>query len=410
MGCRKIKTDYDALQRRGFGRNVSENAIKPGVTVPDATSCYNSTMRFMMSLLVTVLSLLLLSGCRQTEATVHISPMPEPIITATAIQQHTTSLPVPTPTSTPTPTPMPTATAMATATPLPTDTPDPYAALSIEALAARSYGGGQLEIVDLLLETEMFKRYLITYPSDGLTVYGFMNVPNEGVKFPVALVLHGYVDPDDYEVEAYTTRYADKLAEVGYFVIHPNYRNYPPSDSGPDPYRIGYATDILNLIAILQEQSRDPDGVLRRAEATHIHLMGHSMGGGVALRVATVWPDAVKAVVLYGSMSGDEALNYEKISEWTDGRVGAFELDASAETLSQISPIDHLDRLQSPIAIHHSRADDVVPVAWSEALCAELEALELPTECHFYNGMPHTFNGPTDELFMGRMITFFREN
>ena len=50
--------------------------------------------------------------------------------------------------------------------------------------------------------------------------------------------------------------------------------------------------------------------------------MGHSMGGGGVLRVATVWPDAVKAVILYGSMSGDERLNYEQISEWTDGRVG----------------------------------------------------------------------------------------
>ena len=52
----------------------------------------------------------------------------------------------------------------------------------------------------------------------------------------------------------------------------------------------------------------------------------------------------------------------------------------------------------------------VVPVAWSEALCAELEALGHPVACYFYNGVPHTFNGPTDELFMGRMIDFFREN
>ncbi|MCO5196284.1 MAG: alpha/beta fold hydrolase [Anaerolineae bacterium] len=361
-----------------------------------------------------ILSVFLLSGCREAALSIPVSPTPGMTATATAVPQTSPPPATPAAPSTPiptaSPTPTATATSTATATPLPTATPDPYAALSIDALAKRTYGGGQLEIVDLLLETETFKRYLITYPSDGLTIYGFMNVPNEGVKFPVALVLHGYIDPEAYEVEAYTTRYADKLAEAGYFVIHPNFRNYPPSDNGPDPYRIGYATDVLNLIAILREQSRDPDGVLRRAEADYIHLMGHSMGGGVALRVATVWPDAVKAVILYGSMSGDERLNYEQISEWTDGRVGAFELDASAETLAQISPIDHLDRLQSPIAIHHSHADTVVPVAWSEALCAELEALGHPVACYFYNGVPHTFNGPTDELFMGRMIDFFREN
>ena len=101
-----------------------------------------------------------------------------------------------------------------------------------------------------------------------------MNVPNEGDNFPVALLLHGYIDPDEYETVAYTRRYADALAEAGYFVIHPNFRNYPPSDSGPDPYRIGYAIDVLNLIAIVREQSQDTLGTLRRANADDINLWG----------------------------------------------------------------------------------------------------------------------------------------
>ena len=63
------------------------------------------------------------------------------------------------------------------------------------------------------------------------------DVPNEGAEFPVAIVLHGYIDPAEYDTLAYTQRYADALAEAGYFVIHPNFRNYPPSDEGPNPYR-----------------------------------------------------------------------------------------------------------------------------------------------------------------------------
>jgi dipeptidyl aminopeptidase/acylaminoacyl peptidase len=90
--------------------------------------------------------------------------------------------------------------------------------------------------------------------------------------------------------------------------------------------------------------------------------------------------------------------------------VGAFELAASAEKLTQISPIANLDRLQTPLSIHHSRNDDVVPVTWSEALCAQLEARDYPVECHFYHSVPHTFNGPIDQLFMERMLAFFREN
>ena len=309
----------------------------------------------------------------------------------------------PTPNLTPSLPPSPTPTITIT----PSPTPDPYAGLSIAELATRSYGGGQLEIVDTLEENEIFARYLIRYPSDGLMIYGFLSVPNEGSKFPVAIIAHGYIDPDVYEVEAYTTRYANALSEAGFFVIHPNFRNYPPSDGGENPYRIGYAIDLLNLIAIVREQSQLTTGPLRRADGQNIHLMGHSMGGGAVLRVITVWPEAAKAAVLYGSMSGDEAQNYAKVLEWSGGNTGRFEVNASSLTLQAISPIYHLERIQTAISIHHSTDDTVVPAGWSDQLCQQLQALSKPVECFTYHNTPHTFNGPSDALFIQRMIAFF---
>ncbi len=290
----------------------------------------------------------------------------------------------------------------------PTADPDAvYAAFTIAALAQRQYGGGELEVIDTLERTERFTRYLIRYPSDGLNIYGFLSVPHEGRRFPVAIVVHGYIPPAEYQVEAYTTRYATALTEAGYLVIHPNLRNFPPSDSGSTLFRVGYAVDLLNLMAIIREQSQDPTGSLRRADASQIHLMGHSLGGGAVLRAVTVWPESVRAAVLYGSMSGDEEANYHQIQAWTDGRLGDFELRASPDMLRAIGPIYHLNRIQAAISIHHAESDPVVPYAWSESLCQALLERSHPVECHTYWGQAHTFRGQVDALFIERMISFF---
>ncbi len=314
------------------------------------------------------------------------------------------------PTYTPLPslTPLPSPTTPPSPTPIPTATPDLYQGLTIAELAARPYGGGLLQIEDTTEYKPAFTRYLITYPSDGLQLYGFMNVPEEGEKFPVAIVLHGYIEPELYRVKDYTARYADALAEAGYLVIHPNYRNYPPSDTGPNPYRIGYAVDVMNLIAIIKQQSLDPTGVLRRADGNRIYLLGHSMGGGVALRVLTVWPEAVRAAVLYGSMSGDETRNYERIKEWSEGREWAFEMSAPPAVLEAISPIYHLRNIQAPLSIHHGGKDDVVPPAWSQELCQMLTTQNHVVECFTYEGQGHTFYGDSEKLFEERVLSFFQ--
>ncbi|MBP6786240.1 MAG: alpha/beta fold hydrolase [Candidatus Promineofilum sp.] len=344
------------------------------------------------------------TATQAASATARPTSEPRPAATRQAAATET-----PTPASSPTAAPSPTV--------APSPTADPYADLTIAALAERPYGGGLLEITDTLETNAAFTRYEIKYPSDGLTIYGFMNVPNDGDNFPVVLMLHGYIDPDEYEIVPYTRRYADALAEAGYFVIHPNFRNYPPSDSGPDPYRIGYAIDVLNLIAIVRQQSQDPLGTLRRANADDINLWGHSMGGGVALRVMTVINEPfLRAAVLYGSMSGDEARNYGRIRSWTNSSRGRFELDAPPETLRAISPLFNLGRSEAALAVHHSYADDVVPVEWSEEACEVLDELfasgDIPhaPECFFYDLQPHTFRGGGDSLFIERTIEFFGRN
>ncbi len=319
-----------------------------------------------------------------------------------------------------TPTPRHTATALAatlaptaTSTAAPSPTVDPYAGLTIDDLSARTYGGGALEEVQVLSVTESFTRTVVAYDSDGLTVYGFLNVPFGEGPFPVALVLHGYIPPRQYTTIGYTTRYADFLARAGYLVIHPNYRNHPPSDETAafaaglpeEDFRVGYAVDVLNLLAIVRETAGAP-GPLLRADAQQLHLLGHSMGGGIAIRVMTVDP-TVDAAVLYGSMSADELQNFERIQVWSNGQSGVAELAAPPDDLRRISPLNFLERIQTAVSIHHGELDDIVPVTWSDELCRRLQEIGKTVECFRYPGAPHSFHDEVDRLFLGRVLDFF---
>jgi dipeptidyl aminopeptidase/acylaminoacyl peptidase len=290
-------------------------------------------------------------------------------------------------------------------TPTTSPTPDVYSGLTIDDLANRQYGGGEF-LFDAGEHLQAgFTRYVFEYPSDGLLIQGFMNLPDGEGPHPVVLVLHGYIDPKEYELLPYTTRYADVLASAGYLVLHPNYRNYPLSDLGPNPFRIGYAVDVMNLIALVREHAGRP-GPLASADPDAIGLFGHSMGGGITLRII-VAEAPVQAAVLYGSMSADELRNFEMIYEWSEGARGLAELNTPPQDLARISPQFYLDRIQVPVSIHHGAEDELVPPEWSEELCQQLEMLGKSVECFSYENEPHTFIGFGGIVLMDRTAAFF---
>lgn len=313
--------------------------------------------------------------------------------------------PFPTPvvhiTSQPAATPNPTSTASRPASPA----PDPYAGLSIEELTTRSYGGGQIEFELGEQDSTSFDRYLFHYPSDGLTIYGFMNVPRLPGPRPVVLVLHGYIEPDEYELYPYTTRYADSLAAAGFITLHPNLRNFPPSDAGPNLFRVGSAVDVMNLIALVQAQAGSA-GPLATAEGDAIGLFGHSMGGGISLRLLTIGAP-VRAAVVYGSMNADERINFESINQWSEGRRGLAELQVPEAELLRISPVYYLDRIQVPLSIHHGEEDELVPPEWSEKLCQRMRFLGKTVECYRYPNEQHTFIGFGGIELVQRSVEFF---
>ena len=307
----------------------------------------------------------------------------------------------------PTPTPAPTATPSPTATPTPT--PDPYAGLYIDDLRARSYGvTGTIEVVDTLGDFAGFTRYLIRYPSDGLRINGFMNVPKGVGPFPVVVVVHGYIPPTTYKTVAYTSMYADYIASSGYLVLHPDLRGHGTSEGSSQPaFRVGYAIDVLNLIALAKKlpNARTDGG---------IGIMGHSMGGGVTGRVMVVSPD-VKAAVLYAAVSLDEARTDRFPSSGTPGPTrtppagtpGPTRTPVPPEVAERISPINYIRYLSGPVGIHHGEADRDVSPQNSVRVVERLQAEGRAYEYFTYPDQPHTLWGDAHTLFNRRVVALF---
>lgn len=341
--------------------------------------------------------LITLSACAPVDEPVIELPVP-----VVAVIQFTAT---PSPTLTPEPTLTATINPLRTIAPTLTlsPTPDPYVNMYIESLADRKYGGGVLEDLGLLNSTSgAFSRRLFRYRSEGLQMYGFINIPVGEGPFPVIIMLHGHVEPEQYKTLDYSTRYADALAEQGYVVLHPNLRGYAPSPVAENRLGIGDTIDTLNLLALIKQFS-GVEGILEKADAERIGLWGHSMGGGIVLRILIVDPD-IDAALLYASINADENLNLSHFEN--DGR-GIEKISAPEETINLLSPLKYLGRITAPLSIHHGEADAVVPSEWSIDLCEKLQSLDQTVECWNYAGQPHTFLDSGDTQLIARTTEFF---
>jgi len=271
----------------------------------------------------------------------------------------------------------------------------------------------------------VYTQYLIEYPSDGLKITGTMNVPRGIGPFPVVVLDHGYFKPTEYKTGDGTSRAADAFARHGYLTIASDYRCYAGSQCGPDPFYIGYAIDVLNLIAELPS--------LPNVDMAHVGIWGHSMGGGITIRVLTI-NDSLRVAALYGALSADDEVHYcwlygcrvplvtpvprssPKIQEMDpEFFQGVAQLpEAATDTKSRLheiflksSPSRYLSYFNTPVIIHHGEADDIVPIQWSVDLADELNALGKSATLYTYPGEGHVFAGWGWQLFMSRTLTFF---
>lgn len=329
-----------------------------------------------------------------------------------------TAPPGPTPAATASPPPSP---PPATSTPAPTPTPvnlpvpqgtaaapeDPGDQRTIAGLRARPYEGGPIEIVRTLATTPAYTSYLITYPSDGLRVTGYLNVPQGNGPFPVLLINHGYVNPAGYVPVAsnYTKREGDYLAARGYLTAGSDYRGHgnSPGTAAGAHLDTAYVIDALNLLSALK--------TLPQADTGRLGVWGHSNGGSIAERMMVVSKD-VDATVIWAGVSADAVDAWLYLRDWIRRPEGELREryghpDEAPDLYRRMSARQYLADVVGPVQIHHGTADTAVPYAHAVSLDRALSGAGKPHELLTYPGAPHNWAGATWDLAIGRTLAFF---
>jgi uncharacterized protein len=326
------------------------------------------------------------------------------------------------------------ATPTASITPIPSPTQTVAEAIypyTVQGLREHDYVSGEVRIGEILEETDVFTRYAIGYPSDGLKITGILQVPKAGrPPFPVIVMNHGFFARSIYYSGDGTDRAAEYFNRHGYLTISSDYRSWGGSDVGPSLYYSGLVIDVVNLISALPS--------IPEADADRVGMWGHSMGGGVTMKVLTIDP-RVRAAVLYSTVSAEDA---DILARWGLGcmgdvfegeyRIGCNSSDVlplslpaellqayyvsstSPAFLQQISVIHNLDLISAPVQINYGTEDGKTsagtPIEWSKKLHEALLEAGKESELYAYEGEGHSFIGDAWVAVMERSAHFFDEH
>lgn len=330
-----------------------------------------------------------------------------------------TATPTGAPTTAATPTPSTAPTLTPTTAPTTTPTPTPVVhPLAIAGLRARPYPGGELVVEQELPPGRNYRRYLVSYPSEGLKIYAMLTIPNgekPSTGWPVVVFNHGYIPPRQYRTTERYIAYVDAFARNGYIVLKADYRGHGSSEGearggygSPD-----YTVDVLNALASIR---RHPD-----ADPNRVGMWGHSMGGQVTLRSMVV-TDTIKAGVIWAGAVGSYP---DLVNRWRrPGIAGAPRASGSSRRWRQellslfgspesnpaawnaISPNAFVADISGPLQLHHGTADHSVPLIFSEKLEDQVRAAGREAELYVYDGDDHNLSHNLATA-LARSVAFF---
>jgi carboxymethylenebutenolidase len=221
---------------------------------------------------------------------------------------------------------------------------------------------------------------IVEFPSNGSTAQGYLALPEPG-SGPGVLVIQEWWGLVDHIKDL-----CERFAGEGFVALAPDlYHGAAVSNKEPD--QAGKLLMSLRIDQAAQDLAGAVDYLVEHSTGHDIGAVGFCMGGGLALRVGCLRPEAVKAVVPFYGIAG-----------WPPGESDWSHMTAAVQG-------------------HYAENDDMAGPPEVAKLEAELRAAGVEVEMFVYPGTTHAFFNDTrpevhdagaSELAWQRALSFLR--
>mgnify|MGYP000598433381 CR=1 FL=1 len=228
----------------------------------------------------------------------------------------------------------------------------------------------------------------------------YKHVPLNRKKSSVVLMLHGFTGN---KVEAWRlfVDIARELCRNGFIVIRFDYRGHGESPGDFEDFKLEWALEDSEL-ALRYSLSM----------GEYVGLIGLSLGGAVAIYLASILSNFIKAIVLLSPVINFAEVLNRRMDNFKKGvysYIGPLRIKLeNLMSLKSFNGFDYVTKIKAPTLIIHSKDDSIVP--YSQAL-RFYKNLAVKKELLLLEKGGHTFNTYEARItVISRIVKWFLGN